>query len=93
MREANSEEIQEIKAKLEETNQKVSDLENKIKKEIEKVHNFTKEIITKSSKRIRGKFTEEYRKGKRGTRTSEKNLRNLRRRKRHFKGQNRQRKN
>ena len=45
VREANSEEIQEIKAKLEETNQKVSDLENKIKKEIEKVHNFTKEII------------------------------------------------
>ena len=30
---------------LEETNQKVKDLEDKIKKEIEKVHNFTKEII------------------------------------------------
>ena len=41
----NSFEIQEIKAKLEETNQKVKDLEDKIKKEIEKVHNFTKEII------------------------------------------------
>ena len=45
VREANSEEIQEITAKLEETNQKVKDLEDKIKKEIEKVHNFTKEII------------------------------------------------
>ena len=45
VREANSEEIQEITAKLEETKQKVNDLEDKIKKEIEKVHNFTKEII------------------------------------------------
>ena len=45
VREANSEEIQEIKNKLEETNQKVTDLENKIAKEIEKIHNFTKEII------------------------------------------------
>ena len=45
VREANSEEIQEIKAKLDETNQKVKDLEEKINKEIEKIHNFTKEII------------------------------------------------
>ena len=45
VREANSEEIQEIKLKLDETNQKVADLENKIKKEIDKIHNFTKEII------------------------------------------------
>jgi len=45
VREANSEEIQEIRNKLEETNQKVTDLENKIAKEIEKIHNFTKEII------------------------------------------------
>ena len=45
VREANSEEIQEIKAKLDETNQKVNDLEEKIKKEIDKIHNFTKEII------------------------------------------------
>ena len=45
VREANSEEIQEIKAKLNETNQKVSDLEGKIQKEIDKIHNFTKEII------------------------------------------------
>ena len=45
VREANSEEIQEIKLKLEETNQKVTDLENKIQKEIDKIHNFTKEII------------------------------------------------
>ena len=45
VREANSEEIAEIKFKLEETNQKVADLENKIQKEIEKIHNFTKEII------------------------------------------------
>ncbi len=45
VREANSEEIQEIKAKLEETNQKVADLENKIEREIQKIHNFTKEII------------------------------------------------
>ena len=45
VREANSEEIQEIKAKLEETLQKVADLENKIQKEIQKIHNFTKEII------------------------------------------------
>ena len=45
VREANSEEIAEIKLKLDETNQKVADLENKIQKEIEKIHNFTKEII------------------------------------------------
>ena len=45
VREANSEEIQEIKTKLEETNQKVTDLENKIQREIEKIHNFTREII------------------------------------------------
>ena len=45
VREANSEEIQEIKAKLDETNKKVEDLEKKIEKEIEKKHNFTKEII------------------------------------------------
>ena len=45
VREANSEEIQEIKLKLDETNQKVADLENKIQKEIDKIHNFTKEII------------------------------------------------
>ena len=45
VREANSEEIQEIKLKLEETNQKVTDLEGKIQKEIDKIHNFTKEII------------------------------------------------
>jgi chromosome segregation ATPase len=30
---------------LNETNQKVQDLENKIQKEIQKIHNFTKEII------------------------------------------------
>ena len=45
VREANSEEIQEIKNKLDETNQKVTDLETKIQREIEKIHNFTKEII------------------------------------------------
>jgi hypothetical protein len=45
VREANSEEIQEITAKLNETNQKVQDLENKIQKEIQKIHMFTKEII------------------------------------------------
>ena len=45
VREANSEEIQEITAKLNETNQKVQDLENKIEREIQKIHNFTKEII------------------------------------------------
>ena len=45
VREANSEEIQEITFKLEETNQKVTDLENKIQKEIDKIHKFTKEII------------------------------------------------
>ena len=45
VREANSEEIQEIKLKLEETNKKVADLEKKIEKEIEKKHNLTKEII------------------------------------------------
>ena len=45
VREANSEEIQEITAKLNETNQKVQDLENKIQREIQKIHNFTKEII------------------------------------------------
>jgi len=45
VREANSEEIQEIKARLNETNKKVKDLENKINKEIEKKHNLTKEII------------------------------------------------
>ena len=45
VREANSEEIQEIKAKLDETLQKVADLENKIQREIQKIHNFTKEII------------------------------------------------
>ena len=45
VREANSEEIQEIRNKLDETNNKVSDLEGKIQKEIDKIHNFTKEII------------------------------------------------
>ena len=45
VREANSEEIQEIQAKLDETLQKVADLENKIQREIQKIHNFTKEII------------------------------------------------
>ena len=45
VREANSEEIQEITEKLNETNQKVQDLENKIQKEIEKTHKITKEII------------------------------------------------
>ena len=45
VREANSEEIQEIRNKLNETNQKVTDLENKIQREITKIHNFTKEII------------------------------------------------
>ena len=45
VREANSEEIQDINAKLNETNQKVQDLENKIQKEIQKIHNFTKEMI------------------------------------------------
>ena len=45
VREANSEEIQEIKLKLDETNQKVADSENKIQREIQKIHNFTKEII------------------------------------------------
>ena len=45
VREANSEEIQEITAKLNETIQIVQDLENKIQKELLKIHNFTKEII------------------------------------------------
>ena len=45
VREANSEEIQEITIKLNETTQKVQDLENKYKREIQKIHNFTKEII------------------------------------------------
>ena len=45
VREANSEEIQEINHKLDETNQKVTDLEGKIQKEIDKIHNFTKDII------------------------------------------------
>ena len=45
VREANSEEIQELQQKLEETNQKIAELENKIQKEIQKIHNFTKEII------------------------------------------------
>ena len=45
VREANSEEIQEIKNKLNETNQKVADLEGKIQKEIDKKYNLTKEII------------------------------------------------
>ena len=45
VREVNSEEINEIKFKLEETNQKVADLEGKIEKEIEKKYNLTKEII------------------------------------------------
>ena len=45
VREAKSEEIQEIRNKLNETNQKVSDLEGKIQKEIDKIHNFTKDII------------------------------------------------
>ena len=37
VREANSEEIQEIRNKLNETNQKVTDLENKIQREITKI--------------------------------------------------------
>ena len=45
VREANSEEIQEITEKLNETNQKVIELENKIQKEIGKVHKLTSEII------------------------------------------------
>ena len=45
VREANSEEIQELNTKLNETKKKVQDLENKIKKEIEKKHDLTKEII------------------------------------------------
>jgi chromosome segregation ATPase len=45
VRELNSEEIQDIKNRLFETNQKITDLENKIQKEIEKIHNFTKDII------------------------------------------------
>ena len=45
VRELNSEEIQDIKSRLAETNQKITELENKIKKEIEKIHNFTKDII------------------------------------------------
>ena len=45
VREVNSEEINEIKLKLDETNQKVADLEGKIEKEIEKKYNLTKEII------------------------------------------------
>ena len=45
VREANSEEIQDLNAKLKETNKKVQDLENKIKKEIEKKLDLTKEII------------------------------------------------
>ena len=45
VREANSEEILEIKNKLNETNQKVTDLEGKIQKEIDKKYNLTKEII------------------------------------------------
>ena len=45
VREAKSEEIEEIKTKLDETKKKVEDLEKKIEKEIEKKHNLTKEII------------------------------------------------
>ena len=45
VREANSEEIAEMKLKLEETNQKVADLENKIQREIKKIHDLTKQII------------------------------------------------
>ena len=59
VREANSEEIQEIKAKLDETNQKVNDLEEKIKKEIDKTHNLTKEIIKANIKLNHRKEIEE----------------------------------
>ena len=45
VREAKSEEIQDITNKLNETKKKVEDLEKKIEKEIEKKHNLTKEII------------------------------------------------
>ena len=45
VREAKSEEIQDITDKLNETKKKVEDLEKKIEKEIEKKHNLTKEII------------------------------------------------
>ena len=59
VREANSEEIQEIRNKLDETNQKVSDLEGKIEKEIQKIHNFTKEIIKVNIKLKHRKEVEE----------------------------------
>ena len=59
VKEANSEEIKEIRNKLEETNQKVSDLENKIQKEIDKIHNFTKEIIKTNIKLKHRKEIEE----------------------------------
>lgn len=45
VREANSEEINELTEHLNETNEKITDLENKIAKEIQKIHNFTQEII------------------------------------------------
>ena len=45
VREENSEEIQEITTKVNETNQKVLYLENKIQREIQKIHNITQEII------------------------------------------------
>ena len=44
-REANSEEIAELKNNLDITNKKIKDLENKIKNECEKKQNFSKDII------------------------------------------------
>ena len=45
VREANSEEIMKLNEHLNETNEKIADLENKIAKEIQKIHTFTQEII------------------------------------------------
>lgn len=45
VRELNSEEIQNLTEHLNETNDKIKDLEAKIAKEIEKIHKFTQDII------------------------------------------------
>ena len=45
VREANSEEIMKLNEHLNETNEKIADLENKIAKEIQKIHTFTQDII------------------------------------------------
>jgi len=45
VKEANSEEIQNLNAHLKETNEKITELENKINKELEKIRNFNNDII------------------------------------------------